>query len=161
MSSSTPSQDNLEVPKCVSLRRQSFSAPASLLLDGVLRRAGSLHEQLDKLTGQVRERSKSMVSVTDPLSTHLSRRTERMVCHGCHGVIGNGAHVGSSTGKNLCTRQHSHTCPGGIVDDSSWKACPIGYIPGLMVSETGFEQTMDTVDFNLGNPFTSSTPAAG
>ena len=157
------SENNLEVPVCAPLRRQSASAPAILLLDGVLRKAESLHEQLDHLTDQVKERSSSMVNVPDLSSTPLTSRRSpvSMVCHGCHGIIGNGAHVGSQTGKNLCTREHSPTCPGGIFNDNSWKACPVGYIPGMRMSETGFEQTMDTVDFNPGNFFSSSTPSVG
>ena len=157
------SENTLEAPVCAPLRRQSFSAPAILLLDGVLRRAESLHEQLDQLTDQVKERSRSMVNVPDLSTTPLTSRrlSVSMVCHGCHGIIGNGAHVGSSTGKNLCTREHSPTCPGGIITDNSWKACPVGYTPGMLMSENGFEQTMDTVDFNPGNFFSSSTPSVG
>ena len=35
-----------------------------------------------------------------------------MVCHGCHGQIGGGAHIGSATGTNLCRLEHSPSCQG-------------------------------------------------
>ena len=47
------------------------------------------------------------------------------------------------------------------MDDLSWKSCPADYVPG-MINEYGFEQTMDTMDFNPGNLLpSSSTPAFG
>ena len=164
MSNSPELEDNLKVSTCTPLRRQSHSAPASFLLDGILRRAASVHEQLDQLTNQVRKKSRSMVDVDEIVTTPLTSRRHpvKMLCHGCHGPIGNGAHIGSQTGKNLCTRQHSIICPGGIINDVSWKSCPADYVPGMMRTETGFEQTMDTMDFNPGNLLpSSSTPANG
>ena len=70
----------------------------------------------------------------------------RMICHGCHMQMGSGAHNGSAPGKGVCTFPHSLTCPGGIIEDESWAACPQGYIQGL-ISETGFEQTLTQSDF--------------
>ena len=50
-----------------------------------------------------------------------------MICHGCHGPLGNGAHAGSLPGKNQCIFVHSDTCAGGIKEDDSFRACPDGY----------------------------------
>ena len=154
-------QINLEEPRCAPIMRQSFSAPASLLLESVLKKAHSLHEQLDRLSDGVKKRGGSMVDITEHSDTPVTSKgaEDTMVCHGCHGVIGSGAHLGSATGMNLCSLKHSSSCPGGYVDDHSWKACPPGYTPGMVMSETGFERTMDTVDFNPGNLFVASTPA--
>ena len=118
----------VDEPGCVPLRRQSVSSPAILLLDGVLRKAKNLNQQLDQLTGQVKERSRSMVDVSDHLVTPVTARRlpDSMVCHGCHGTIGDGAHVGSATGMNLCTLQHSLSCTGGIASSDSWRGCPVG-----------------------------------
>ena len=122
-----------------------------------------MNEKLDELSEKVRVHSRSMVNLTEPLATPLTSRKPlgEMVCHGCHGPIGEGAHVGSATGKNLCKFLHSPSCPGGILDDGSWKACPVGYVLGMVMSGTGFEQTLDTMDFRPENLLSSSTPAAG
>ena len=42
--------------------------------------------------------------------TPLSSKSTSMRCHGCHGIIGQGAHLGSGTGRNVCTLVHSNTC---------------------------------------------------
>ena len=76
-----------------------------------------------------------------------------MICHGCHGHIGGGAHIGSVPGKNHCKFQHSLTCPGGISEDHDWAPCPVGYVPGGM-SASGFENTLQHSDFG---PMHSST----
>ena len=76
-----------------------------------------------------------------------------MICHGCHGQMGGGAHNGSAPGKGICTLPHSLACPGGIGEDQSWSACPQGYIAGL-ISNTGFEHTLQQSDFG---PMHSST----
>ena len=91
----------------------------------------------------------------DPFSTPLSSRTSplAMICHGCHGHIGGGAHIGSVPGKNHCKFQHSLTCPGGISEDHDWAPCPVGYVPGGM-SASGFENTLQHSDFG---PMHSST----
>ena len=49
-------------------------------------------------------------------------------CHGCHGPLGEGAHIGSAVGKLRCTFTHSSLCKGNIVEDESWRACPRGYV---------------------------------
>ena len=59
--------------------------------------------------------------------TPLSSRSTSMRCHGCHGIIGQGAHLGSGTGRNVCTLLHSNTCQGGIPDSDSFRACPPTY----------------------------------
>ena len=115
------------------LRRHSISEPSlaspSLLLDTCLRRTASLHEKLDQLTEQVRERSRSTIAVTaDNIESEDSVKVADMVCHGCHGEIGSGAHIGSATGKNLCKFNHSSFCHGGILDDDAWRACPDDYV---------------------------------
>ena len=51
-----------------------------------------------------------------------------VVCHGCHMIIGQGAHQGSAIGKNKCTFPHSIFCKGGVKEDESWKACHTGKI---------------------------------
>ena len=72
-----------------------------------------------------------------------------MLCHGCHLQMGQGAHNGSASGKNQCTLPHSLSCPGGIVEDNSWRACPTGYqFHGQVVPESGFTTTMNMSDFS-------------
>ena len=70
-------------------------------------------------------------------------------CHGCHGPIGGGAHVGSATGKARCSLPHYLLCTGNIIEDSSWRSCPPNYVydPNLVVSDTGFESTLNPSNF--------------
>ena len=80
------------------------------------------------------------------------------MCHGCHGPLGGGSHNGSAPGKNVCSLPHHPTCPGGIVEDPNYKACPPGYLPG-------FEYTLQTQDFQQhslmvslpGTPYSQGT----
>ena len=82
------------------------------------------------------------LSTTLPLSSRDTEPGGKMVrCHGCHGQVGEGAHLGSATGKNRCSFRHSNDCPGGFIEDSTWQACPPDYIAG-QVSGTGFEHTI-------------------
>ena len=79
-----------------------------------------------------------------PLSSRTVKRQgrpENMQCHGCHGLMGGGAHNGSATGKKNCTFLHNLACPGGIKEDDSWNACPPEYV------FQGFDQTMSSQDF--------------
>ena len=79
-----------------------------------------------------------------PLSSQPGKQRRRqlvMICHGCHGHMGGGAHSGSAVGKSLCSFPHSATCQGGIVEDDTWKGCPTGY------TFQGFDDTMYSVDF--------------
>ena len=73
--------------------------------------------------------------------------------------MGSGQHNGSAPGKNICVLAHSSTCKGGIGEDEKWRACPTGYTPGMVMSETGFEHTLQYTDFTPGvNPDQGSTP---
>ena len=99
-------------------------------------------------------------------SSDSSSQPDMGICHKCHTQMGQDRHLGSAPGKNVCTLQHSHFCKGGIVEDDSWKACPVGYFlnPNIqLASESGFEGTMVTADFqpqssHSGGP-AFSTPA--
>ena len=64
----------------------------------------------------------------DPTATPVTSRVE-MICHGCHGPVGDGAHQGSATGKNRCSLQHYASCQGGVPESENWRSCPI-FIPG-------------------------------
>ena len=94
-----------------------------------------------------------------------NQQEDMAMCHGCHGAIGQSQHQGSAPGKNVCTLRHSDFCRGGIVEDPSYRACPMGYVqnPNIqLASESGFESTMVTSDFRplsnqLGPAY--STPA--
>ena len=79
-----------------------------------------------------------------------AKNPSTMVCHGCHGIIGDEQHKGSAIGKAKCILPHSSTCPGGILDDDSWRRCPPGYAPGIVMSATGFESTLQYADFLPG-----------
>ena len=80
-------------------------------------------------------------SLATPLLSRTKSAVSSMLCHGCHGPVGDGAHQGSSTGKNLCRLPHHGLCPGEVIDSESWRACPFGYVQG-QTSVDGFEQTM-------------------
>lgn len=90
-------------------------------------------------------------SLSDTPLTSRPRFQSRMpTCHGCNGPMGQGQHQGSAPGKLPCTLPHSPYCRGGVVEDSSWRACPTDYQfdPNLdMASGPGFENTMHTLDF--------------
>ena len=106
-----------------------------------------MHEKLDQLTDQVRKRSKSAVELSQ-ITLEEFQVIGKMVCHGCHGEIGSGAHAGSATGKNLCKLPHSSSCPGGVVEDGSWRACPT-----VGQSMTGYEEHMG----NIGSQHTTQS----
>ena len=80
-------------------------------------------------------------------------------CHGCHGPVGSGAHMGSVIGKARCSLPHHILCRGNIIEDSSWRSCPPNYVfdPNLVVSNTGFESTLNPSAFNFP-PQRRSTP---
>ena len=85
-----------------------------------------------------------------PLTSRPSFQSRMPTCHGCHGPMGQGQHQGSAPGKLPCTLPHSPYCRGGVVEDSSWRACPTDYQfdPNLdMANGPGFENTMHTLDF--------------
>ena len=84
------------------------------------------------------------VSADTPRTSRLDKwqgRPDTMLCHGCHGPMGDGAHNGSAIGKNLCTLEHNPACQGGVRDDPTWRACPPNHV------YQGFEQTLSSQDF--------------
>ena len=88
----------------------------------------------------------------DPTSTPVSSRVIMVVCHGCHGPLGDGAHQGSGPGKNRCTLEHHVSCPGGIPESSDWRSCPV-FIPGghgHISQAHGFTQTLSESQFTNG-----------
>ena len=96
-----------------------------------------------------------------PVSRHQYKPSSpEMICHGCHGPIGSGLHKGSATGKINCTLLHSYSCPGGIIEDDSWRSCPEDFVPGIFPGDTGFENTLGESAFQAPNGVVGSTPAA-
>ena len=88
--------------------------------------------------------------ILSPSRPATNQQQDMAICHGCHGVMGQGQHQGSAPGKNVCSLRHSDFCIGGIVEDPSWKPCPMGYFlnPNIqLASESGFDGTMVTHDF--------------
>ena len=76
-----------------------------------------------------------------------------VICHGCHTILGNGAHQGSAIGKARCVMPHSLLCKGNIEETDSWRACPSGYVynPDVEInSYTGFTDTLDPSVFQPG-----------
>ena len=86
-----------------------------------------------------------------PPSSRVATTKSMVCCHGCHGLMGSGQHNGSAPGKNVCVLPHSSDCKGGVEEDDKWRACPLGYTPGMVMSETGFESTLQYTDFRPGN----------
>ena len=88
-----------------------------------------------------------------------------MICHGCHGPLGEGAHVGSRAGKNTCTLQHHGSCPGNIQESDNWRSCP-RFIPTCQPASfagylgLGFTQTLSESQFSNDMPHRVSNPAA-
>ena len=94
-----------------------------------------------------------------PLTSRHHKGDDMHVCHGCHMPMGDGDHNGSAPGKNVCTFQHSALCRGGIPENDGWRGCPENYVYMAHVPTSGFERTMDTVDFQQPSNFPShSTP---
>ena len=77
-----------------------------------------------------------------------------MVCHGCHGPLGGGAHNGSAPGMNVCTLLHHFSCPGGILRDD-WRPCPPLSSQQQQMPNVGFENTMASQDFVESTPMHS------
>ena len=83
------------------------------------------------------------------------------ICHGCHSILGDGAHQGSAIGKVKCTFSHSLSCKGGIRENESWRACPEGYVYNPEAEyqfQTGFTDTLDPSVFHESQ-LRRSTPA--
>ena len=87
-----------------------------------------------------RNPNRRFISFNTPLSSPT--QPSAMICHGCHGRMGQGAHDGSAPGKNVCSLPHSSDCPGSVVEDDLWRSCPVGYHFGM-----GFERTLQQSDF--------------
>ena len=93
----------------------------------------------------------------DPTETPRSSRSTKMRCHGCHGNIGQGAHSGSGTGKNVCKLVHSKTCPGSVRESDAWRSCPADYIyyPELSPAPPHIGGELST---GLSTPFLGAVP---
>ena len=117
----------------------------------------SLPSRLSKLTKETPKSSRSV---------KWQGRPSDMPCHGCHGPLGGGAHNGSVTGKTSCTFDHHPSCPGGVMEDASFRPCPPLYVHHP-VPDTGFEQTLSSQDFQPPQqtsgffPVDSSAPPHG
>ena len=95
-------------------------------------------------------RRKSQSLSDTPLTSHSRHQSRMPTCHGCHGQMGQGQHQGSAPGKDLCSLPHSFYCRGGVIEDTSWRACPPGYLYNSnldLANGTGFESTLGTQDF--------------
>ena len=86
--------------------------------------------------------------------TPRSSKSTSMRCHGCHGVIGQGAHVGSGTGRNNCTLVHSNSCQGGITESDAFRACPDDYVfcPPVGADHDGLDHAGAFSPRNDGHP---------
>ena len=99
-------------------------------------------------------RSYRSLSETPLTSRHRSQTADMPTCHGCHGPIGQSQHMGSATGPQHCTLVHSLYCRGGVVEDTSWRACPPNYQfdPSIeLANGPGFEESLNTFDFQPTN----------
>ena len=97
-----------------------------------------------------RERPSRSLSET-PLTSRTQLILRMPTCHGCHGHMGQGQHQGSAPGKQHCTLEHSVYCRGGVIEDLSWRACPLNYQYNRnldIASGPGFESTMTMTDFH-------------
>ena len=73
-------------------------------------------------------------------------------CHGCHGMLGGGLHVGSAIGKNVCIFPHSELCCGGIPESDGWRASPQGYLPQAAVLPSHGQVQLDfDAQLNVSN----------
>ena len=102
-------------------------------------------------SGALFPKEKQVRSSRSELDTPLSSKSQSVhrmdVCHGCHGPMGEGRHMGSAPGKNVCTLSHSELCTGGILENDSWRSCPPSYVFKAAVPVYGFENTMGSQEF--------------
>ena len=85
-----------------------------------------------------------------PVSSRPVAPSRMPTCHGCHGPMGQGQHQGSAPGKVPCRLDHSPYCRGGVIEDLSWRACPLDYIFDENIDLAvgpGFENSLNSVDF--------------
>ena len=133
-----------------------YSPPSLAVAKRFLRIVGGSAQQLPP-------RSLPETPLTSQAGHHI--RKGMPTCHGCHGPIGQGMHMGSAPGKQPCTLAHSLYCRGGIIEDESWRACPQGYQfdPSIeLANGPGLEETLSTQDFHSsawGGGLVNSTPA--
>ena len=134
-------KNSLGVPSCLPLRRHSFSAPASLILDSCLVRTASLHEKLDRLSAKVKidqetnsEDSSLIKSYSLPASFKVPESLKMPGCGGCHGPCCASQHIGSRKGYVACVLEHYSECPGNINPvPGRVRPCPDGYVPGAVL----------------------------
>ena len=103
---------------CVPLRRKSFSAPSSLVLDGCIASCIKLSGQVDQVIDQARRIRFRSISVAD---LTMSGRGQ---CHQCHRPVEHPDHIGVMPGLNKCTLSHFDLCPGGKKTQKDWAGCP-------------------------------------
>ena len=127
---------------CTPLRRHSYSAPASFLLDSCIAKVGCLSKKVDSVLVKVKrlqsksvpdlsgERNSVISSVLDQLlasvvcdSTVTMARPRQ--CHHCHRLLSHPDHIGIGGGVNLCTLDHYELCPGGRQTGKDWTGCPV------------------------------------
>ena len=128
------------VPDITPLRRHSWSAPPTLLLDGCLARVKSLSSQLDKVSRLSRQNSWSGLSLyqdsaclvdalIEDLLIETLEKASRMSkltrhCHHCHRPLSHTDHEGIGSGVKQCTLTHYELCPGGRKTSLDWTGCP-------------------------------------
>ena len=102
-----------------------------------------------------------------PDSSKMSRLAQ---CHGCHGMLGGGLHVGSAIGKNVCIFPHSELCRGGIPESDGWRGCPQDFVaqalspsthnPGLANHDAQLDFSTDQQGQEFGTPANFSSQYA-
>ena len=66
-------------------------------------------------------------SASDVLKINKSKKMSRtLICHGCHTVLGEGAHQGSAIGKARCVMPHSLLCKGNYSRIRVMESLPCG-----------------------------------
>ena len=147
-------KNSLGVPSCLPLRRHSFSAPASLILDSCLVRTASLHEKLDRLSAKVKidqetnsEDSSLTKSHSLPASFKVPESLKMPGCGGCHGPCGASQHIGSRKGYVACVLEHYSECPGNINPvPGRVRPCPDGYVPGAVLPACAPDGLVEGID---------------
>ena len=105
-----------------------YSPPSVEVAKRFLRTVGGVHRRITSQSTKSSSVSDTPLTSRQGVSSRMSRLAQ---CHGCHGWLGGGLHVGSAIGKNVCNFQHSSLCRGGILENDSWKACPLDFVPAV------------------------------
>ena len=145
--------DTLDTPTCTPLRRQSYSSPASLLLEGCQARVQALSDRVTQTTVLSRKLRESDCWVRHSLS---DLRQETLVtmsgrtCHHCHAPQSDPCHVGIPTGVGHCTLEHWENCrleqPDGYDKHKKlWTGCP-GVETAEESDEAGDKVDKDEID---------------